>query len=364
MNDSGNYPVFNWNYFFDKLEEDQCVLVLGPMAFRNKENISYKDQLITHLDIPGNPNIYRYYPKDEFFLFDDLYKRTLVCHQIKSFYKDIEPSDTILKLVQIPFHVLLTVTPDMLLTKAMEVQGYNYQFGYYKKNQDPKKIKQPTKDLPLVYNVFGCVNYEESIILTYNDLYDYFKSIFARKSMPDRLKLLLKKVRNIVFLGVSFEKWYMQLLLRELEIHKKQYEFTRFADSQNSSDAIKTFCFEQFKINFITNDIPGFIEELHRRCQSRGLLRTAGDVTYSELEKVKHHVAHGNFEEALDVLEDYTEATQLEDLCLQLAGRYRKFRKRVQRNVLYEDQKEVQEAKIVSDILKLTHMAEKQIDHV
>ena len=349
----------DWNYFLDKIESEQCVIVLGPQAFLNEDNTPYQDNLIEHLDIPNNPNVYRYYPDEGFFLFDDLYKRTLICHQIKSYYKDLAPPAIVSKLMEIPFHVILTVTPDLFLTQTADKQGFEYQFGYYKKNQNPQSIKNPSRELPLIYNVFGCVNYEESIILTHDDLYDYFKSIFVRKSMPDKLKALLADVRNFIFLGIPFEKWYMQLLMRELEIHKQQYQFTRFAANQVSSDEVKTFCFEQFKINFVANDITSFIEEAHKRCKERGILRMAGEKAETEAGRIRNYISMGDYDEAIDLLEELVEDTELEDESNKLAGRYRKFKKRVMNNVLYEDQREVQEAKIVSLILDLVKMAEK-----
>jgi hypothetical protein len=218
-----------WDFFIDKIIEEKCVLVLGPDVFLRPDGQSQHSALMTDLDVNNNPLVRRYYDDDDFFLFDELHKRTLICHKIKRFYNEQEPLEDLMKLSEIPFHIILTVTPDKILHKAFDKNNFSYQTGFYKKNREPQPIKSPTRSLPLIYNLFGSIDNEESLILTHNDLYDYFKSIFSHKSMPDKLKSQLSEIKNIIFLGVPFDKWYMQLLLRELDIHQYNYGFTRFA---------------------------------------------------------------------------------------------------------------------------------------
>ena len=354
---SRNTVSINWEFILDKLREEQCLLVLGPEAYRTENEATLQEELIRELALPSNENIQKYYEEDGFFLFDDPYKRTLACHQIKAFYRTAQPDKTLLQLARLPFHVMLTVTPDKVLPAAFEQLNFNFQFGHYKKNKDPQSIKPPTAALPLIYNVFGCIDNEESMVLTHNDLYDYFKSIFARNSMPGRLNVLLREVKNIIFLGVPFEKWYFQLLLRELGIHQQQYEFTRFAANQSVDDELRTFCYEQFKINFISHNLDGFVQELFERCEREGLLRSAGAAPDSEFDKVKKMVAKGDLEEAIDLLLDFTDGSALEHDVAHLAGRYSKFKKRALKGVLYQEEKSVQEAQLIEAILEIASEA-------
>ncbi len=357
----------NWDFILDMIQEEKCLLVLGPEAFTGEDGVSYHDQLIKRLDTSNNKNIQRFYKGDDFFLFDDLSKQTLVCHDIKTFYSTAKPNETLKLLAQIPFHVLLTVTPDKLLNQAFDAQGFPYQFGHYKKNKEPLTIKSPSKQNPLIYNLFGCLDSEESLILTHNDLYDYFKSIFSLKSMPQLLKDQLRNIRNILFLGVPFDKWFMQLLLRELEIHNAGFAFIRFAANQSLPGDIETFCTEQFNINFIfdkkledkpvdKNDhktIAQFISDLHEQCKKRGIIRQQGGVERSVAEQIRHCVANAELENALNLLEDCTMDTELQDDVTMLAGRYRNFMRRASGNLLREQEKGVQEAEITEAIILL-----------
>jgi hypothetical protein len=351
---------FKWEFILDKIKEEQCLLVLGPEAYTDPNGQPWQDKLRHHLQPGNNPLVQRYYEDDDFFLFDELSKQTLICHEIKSFYSQAKPGEALRKLAEIPFHVIFTVTPDKLLNRAFEEQGFPFQFGYYKKNKEPQDIRTPARQNPLLYNLFGCLDSEESLILTHNDLYDYFKSIFARKSMPQLLKDQLHQIRNVLFLGVPFDKWYMQLLLRELEIHNAGYAFLRFAANQSLSGDIQTFCTEQFKINFIFDGketgqqvISDFITELHRRCQAAGLVRQSGEAARSNTDKIRRCVAEDQLDNALDLLEDATQGSKLQDEVLNLAGRFRNFQRRSRNNLLRPEEADYQRSTISDEILSL-----------
>ena len=348
-----------WRFIADKIREEKCVLVLGPEVYRIADSgQSCQEALIEHLKLGSNPNIHRYYPEDEFFLFDESYKRTLVCHQIKSFYESQQPSNDLLTLARIPFHLYLTVTPDTLLQKAFDQLQFTYQSGYYKRNKDPHLIKSPSRKTPLVYNVIGSVQSEESIVLSHDDLFDYFKSVFAQQSMPEKLKMQLKDVKNFIFLGIPFDKWYMHLLLRELEIHNRRYEFTRYAAGQSRNEQVAAFCLDQFQIQFISHHISDFIQELFQQFDESELRQAEGDNT-SDAARAKQLLTRGDLEQALEVLEDCTEDTDLQDDIIQLSGRYGKFKRRVVRGILRHEEKTVLENNIANDLLTMIREVEK-----
>lgn len=263
------------DFMVDKIKQEQCVLVLGPEVNVIEDlGKTHRAALLEQLNVRNNENIYRYYPDDDFFLFDEAYKRPLICHQIKSFYQQSRPNKLHRLLAEIPFHIYLTVTPDSLLHRAYDQADFSYQSGYYKRNKDPHLIKTPSRKNPLIYNLFGSVESEESSILMHDDLYDYFKSIFAQRSMPEKLKIELQEGKN-------------------------------------------------------------------------------------QLERVRQLIREAEMEEAIDLLSDLVEDTELEDDIMQLAGRYRKYKKRVIKGVLSQENQQVTENQITEALMELIDEAKK-----
>ena len=347
-----------WNAIVGKIRKGRSILILGPGAYLNDAGKTLQAEFIETLDLPNNPHVQRYYEEDNFFLFKAGGGRAFTSEKLEDFYRAQQPTPFLRQIAKIPFHVTLNITPDKLLTKAFDEEGFKYQFDYYKKLHEPASIQKPSKALPLIYNLLGCIDNEESLIMTHNDLYDYFKSIFSRKSMPDKLKLALKnkEINTFIFLGVPFEKWYMQLLLRELEIHRGQEDFIRYAANASLSKEVQSFCTEQFTIQFVENDVTGFVNTLYQHCEAAGELREKGQA--SPLEKFKTLVSKGKLNEAIAAFAEYASDTELADEALGMSGRFRRFERKKRNGVIDSRDLPVQENQIAEDFLELLNEAQ------
>lgn len=343
----------DWTAIVGKIRKGKSVLVLGPGAFQSSKGGTLQEELIHCLRVSDNAEIQKYYKEDNFFLFSIGGGRAFTCEKIEDFYVNQKPDETLKKLVKIPFHVILSVTPDKLLPKAFEMEGFPFQFDHYKRLHEPASIQTPVKELPLIYNLFGCIDDEESLILTHNDLYDYFKSIFARKSMPDKLKTAIhnREVNCFIFLGVPFDKWYMQLLLRELEIHRNQEDFIRYAANQALSEKVKTFCTEQFTIQFVSQNIPEFVQTLYQYCQDMDVLRERTETT--KWEQLRTLIATGELERAIEHFVAFTKGTSLGEEVLGISGRYRRLGRKKRGGQLDFKDFQVQENQIIASLLEL-----------
>lgn len=347
-----------WNAIVGKIRKGRSILILGPGAYLSDSGKTYQEEFIEKLDVPNNSNIQRYYEEDNFFLFRAGGGRAFTSEKLEDFYRQKTPNTFLQQIVKIPFHVTLNVTPDKLLSKAFDQEGFKYQFDHYKKLHEPGTIQKPSKELPLVYNLLGSIDDEESLIMTHNDLYDYFKSIFSRKSMPDKLKLALKnrEINCFIFLGVPFEKWYMQLLLRELEIHRSQEDFIRYAANESLTSDVKSFCTEQFTIQFVENNVTGFINKLYQHCEAAGELREKGQAT--PWQKLKTLVAKGELNKAIEQFAEHAKNTELEDEVVGLSSRFRRFERKKRNGVIDSRDLPVQENQITLDFLELVKEAE------
>jgi hypothetical protein len=353
MESHAHHEPIDWDYLIETIRDEKCLLVIGSEALADEQGESLRARLLRALDPPRNPYVRRHYADDDFFLFDHKSQRTQFCHQIKRFYRGEQPGEMLGLLAEIPFHIYMCLTPDTLLPQAFRERSFGFQHGYYKKNTDPQPIRPPKADNPLVYNLFGCIENEESLVLSHDDVYDYFKSIFARRSMPGELKDELRGVSNLLFLGVPFDKWYLQILLREFELHNQQYAFTRFAANQALAEESCTLCMEQFHIQFIANNITTFVRELHRRLAEGPGLRVSSGPQQDLRALVRAQIAAGETETALETLSSRLDGSEWQDEADLLLGRQGRLKKRQIAGVLSNDEIARESAQLNEALLSL-----------
>jgi hypothetical protein len=150
-------------------------------------------------------------------------------------------------------------------------------------------LETPTIRKPLIYNLFGSITSPESLILSYDDLFEYFKSVFGNNMLPKDVRSILKDADNVIFLGFQFDRWYVQLILNLLDIYDETSGFSRYALASSLSNDTRILCMNHFKIEFIGEDNSHFIDILYNKCQEEGMLRdlSGGAFADSNNEKVR-----------------------------------------------------------------------------
>jgi hypothetical protein len=361
-----NYSTgIDWDIILQTIKEEKCILCLGPDVFTESENQRIEDMLNEAL-IADNPDVRNYYPGDGLFLFNSEDGKTRFFYKLKRFYEQSFPATAQLlaKLACIPFHLIITVTPDELLGRAFSEQNLTYKTDFYWKNRTPATTaKLPNRQHPLIYNIFGSVSERDSLVLTYQDLFDYFDSIFGARSMPTELKKIISETDNFLFLGIQFEKWYMQLLLRILGRYNVKDSFLRYATSLNVNDQIVTFCQEQFRITFVREKIPAFVDQLLARCLDAGLERRPSVVQTSVLAGIRKQVGKGEVESALTQLRTFLESSneaseELFDELVLLTERNNRLMRRLRNGTIEERDAEVKRNQITETLLHLIRQAE------
>ena len=362
METSPDITAIDWDFIEETIQNEKCILFIGPEIFSapGKENI--ETQLVQYLGIPDNPDIQTYYQHDGLFLFTSRARKTKTFYKIKSFYNQEFPyAEKIMeKIARIPFHFIIHMMPDHSLSKVFNKHSIKHDFEFYwKKHAPDPKIKTPTRNNPLIYNLLGNMDLQESMVLTHDDLFTYFESIFSGHSMPEKLKRIIKEADNFIFLGIPFAKWYMQLLLRILYIHN-DFDFVRYAANQAVDEEIKTFCLEQFKIEFVPERIEEFVEELYERFEAKGALRTGAEEEVSPVEEFMEWLAQDKIEEIFTALMDFLEnlgerGYDLLDSTILLSNKYSRLMKRSMQGIIREEEASVQSNKIRNDLLNLLH---------
>lgn len=354
----------DWDFTLDTIKEGKCILFLGPELYTSSSGKKLDDALLEFLDYPNNEDILNYYPEEGLFLFKNKGAQTMSYYKIKNFFQQSFPEaeELLEKIAQIPFQFIISVTPDSKLSQVYDRMNFKNKSDFYWRNHSSTtKVKLPAKDSPLVYNLFGTSELQESMVLTHNDLFDFFSSIFGARSMPKELKHVIQKAHNLIFLGIPFHKWYLQLLLRILSLHNDS-DFMRYAANQSMDEGMASLCRDQFSIKFLPEKVGAFIEELYERCDEAGILKeiTAGKPSISE--HILELVAGDKIDEALDRLKEFLESLgehgeDLMDDIILLNNRFKRLKKRTMQGIIDFKDSEVENNKIRKSLLDLVNEA-------
>lgn len=269
----------DWEEIIDSLEAEKCVIFLGSGIYQAPEGERIERALEQSLEVnkPDHPAIHLY-NDDGFFLFrnERRHKRKVI-EQIKSFYNQPFPetSARFAELAQIPFNIIISLMPDNILARTFDELGLAYQPDLYFRNRPhAKDFEKPSRNKPLIYNLLGNIEEPESLVLTHSDFFDYLESVFMAKSMHPQLKEELEKAERYIFLGLPYEKWYFQLLLRVLSMHsEKLRDVERMALEELENPKLQKLYTEEFKINFFASNPEVFIQDLYQACAKAGALK-------------------------------------------------------------------------------------------
>ena len=260
-----------WDLVQKRIEEEKCILIVGPDISVSDTDQSLNEQLKDYLEKKGQAQI-EYYTEDEFFSFRNKSEKEYAIMDIQAFYKELKPGELHGKIVDIPFYLIISVSPDHLLKDIFDSKKLPYQFAFYNKEQNTTNVEKPSKDRPLLYHLFGDIETDGSLIFTYEDLFNYLIPSTGKFELPLGLQQELQKARLVLFIGFKFEKWYFKLLLRLLNLHQDKIN----SAPQLKKDApplLKNFYAEQFKVDFLQYSEADIINRIYEKCREKGVLR-------------------------------------------------------------------------------------------
>ncbi len=346
-------------------------MFVGPQVYTDQDGTTLEEALCRALDArnPDNPFIRSHY-YDGFFLFRENKFKSRVISQIRQFYNQPFPNakNIFEKIAEIPFPIVVTLTPDRLLSSVMKEKGIAHQCDFYHFGQPARQQEAPVSELPMVYNLLGWVEEDESLVLTHNDLFGYLEAVFQGGKMNVDLKTELMQASNYIFLGLAYDKWYMQLLLRVLSLHVDGAKFERISPKPMLTRRTRSMYEDQFKIQFVDENIEFFVNELYQRCEKENLLRKVDTTPEASLQSesinldtIVDMIAYARTREALDALRNYLMPLRnrvakysgfFTDLIL-LMNRFEELEKKMQRGLAYSQEDLVERAKINFDLLAL-----------
>lgn len=327
MSDSKSMPTLtssDWLDILDDIRDQKAVLLIGPelMQVAGKPlNQHLREQLYAR-----NPDdIPFFYERDGFFLFNSPEAKVRVARQMKRLYRDIAPDEKVLRhIAEIPFHLVVSLNPDTFVTEAFYRHGVKHRFHYFQhrhRDNENEEIEKPSKALPLVYNLFGSKDQDDSLVLDYDDVYKMLQSALGTSSLPNKLMRSFREASTYIFLGFQFDKWYSQLLLKFLSDNGRSEKLISIDKSLRDAHT-NDFVMRQFRIQFMGDQFD-FFTELHQRCAEEKMLRnTAADAACPQAVEILKRVANGELENALDLLQKAATGKDWENNVIHLQGRY------------------------------------------
>jgi hypothetical protein len=365
-------PKINWQFLLDNLEDRQCILCIGPDIYAHSGAPRFETQLATFLRTHAEGLNIRVYDNGWFHYLPG-YNKSSVWKKLDEFYKrPNERVDAILeKLSCLPFEAIISFSPDYRVRDIFVKNRPNTQFKAFEKNVSCD-AEMPTVEKPLVFNLMGELKKGNSLVLTYKDYYEYLKSVFDEKGIPDKLAEKIADAQHFIFLGLPFDKWYTHLfmnLINDLGHNNKNKDHNVHRIAANpfleASDMERAS--EQHALTFVADKISDFVNELYKRCQENNLLITDSDKPSeapTTFDVWRRYMKTGDSHEILRVLDEMTDFTEGDDgdlnTVINLTGQYNRFLSTKNRRKFgTQKEEEAAENNIVDGILNTISMLEK-----
>jgi hypothetical protein len=301
------------------LKSGNAALILGPEIF-DVDGIPVQRYVRQKIEEEFHEDIAAYYERDGFFIVRSEDAKPAIREAVADLYRNLKPGEaTLQKIIEIPFPLVVSVNPDVFLSELAYRLGVAHRFSAFYPNA-PEDIETPTRELPLFYNVAGCIAKEPSLLIDYDDLLRLLEGMLSAPKLPERLRNALGDTKSFLFLGFQFDRWHTQLLLRLLNMRQAVRRIA--PTTAGADDDTQAFLLNQFKIKFLGAD-RDLLAELHQACGSEGILRKTSLPGTADQGDIIGCLQKGNLENAADKLSAATKNTPLADQAILLSGQVR-----------------------------------------
>lgn len=315
---------------FDDIRAGKCILLVGPEIVQ-VENEPLISRVYERLLEKYPEDIDYYYRNESLFLFRNEASKNKIAYRLKKVYSEFESEieyNLFKKILQLPLPLVISLNPDTYFSQAARRLGINHQFSYFQFNgKESFQFGPPTSDKPLIYNLFGSLDQDESLLLDYEDLFQFLGAIIP-DGLPQELRHKLKEASSFLFLGFDFNKWYSQLLIQLLTGERKgRHKFA--LETKISDPQAKNFLVHQFQIQFLGKE-QKILDSLFGLLDEAGLLRKTEERHQSpsiSIEDVKKLVAENEFKKVFHYLNLLTLNTGLENEAFILSSRFNAWEK-------------------------------------
>lgn len=248
--------------------ESKCVLILGPGLSVNQQGTNYKSYF---REIAANRSngLFTYLENENLFAFNDEGTLKNTRRLVKEFYKTSGDIGLLEMIAKIKFPLIINVCPDLAINNVYDALGIGFSSAYFSKDAGPKfkDLPYPSKETPVLYNIFGSVDTDTSLILNYGKLYETIQYLLPDNSLPESIETFLKQASGFLLLGMKFDSWYYQLICHKLKL--KDYNSPKVnlsASCFNDTDSVSVIMRDNFEIDFTSDNSMQAIKRLITEC--------------------------------------------------------------------------------------------------
>ena len=329
------------------IADGEAVLILGPDAiplYRAGTGATTDEttfSLLSRQAIQANPDIgiHFFYERDNLFLFRDEVSKKAARKVVRDVARSEHwlPDEELLRqIVAMPFHLVLSLSPDSMVRDAFARHFQVPQFGFCSPYHKPpgEPIREPDRLNPLVFNLCGNVLEKlDSPVLDYFDLFQLFIKLLGNSDeVPTWLGRKLREADTYILLGFQLDRWYFQMFLHYLNwLDNNAYTNSNqnFPFLSHVSGDAREFVLSQFNIRQVAPDRADF-DALYHICWEKNILRPLHNPLSPPAAQIRVLVAQVKFEEAFALLERHLDGTDKQVDLPHLQSRYQHWKQQQQ----------------------------------
>ncbi|MEL7533908.1 MAG: SIR2 family protein [Bacteroidota bacterium] len=349
------------------LSEGKCILFLGPQFAMDQEQKKIHENIRTHLQSSlFNDKLDFHY--DNLYIFSQPKPRTgdkMRLHiELKKQYQKTEPHEIYDKLAEIPFSAVISCSADGFLKEAYERKEKPLHFCYFSRKGGTSE-EPPELDMPILYNVFGYVGDEDSLITTYESFFRFIISMMGdEQQMPLELRNRIVEAKIFVFMGFDFSRWYIPLLVHKLTSFKGDDDSTTALVDQGNKLDEKSVSFYPIEMLVLDGESVNTVDQLHTRLQSPEYQEQAAMAPKTDpIKEVKTLLTQDKLEESITMLKGVYKQHSLEDDdIIMLEARLMRYNNNLALEMISLAEGAVEKAKITQAVLYIIKDLADEID--
>lgn len=197
---------------------------------------------------------------------------------VQNFYEiHSEPSALLKKVAELPFRLVFTAAPDMLLQKAFLQVGKrkaSSDFYWFGRTQTDG-IGDVPRGETFIYQLFGRAgaDADSSLVLTIGDQLAFIDSIQGpgkETHLPAGLRKEMLECEAFLFVGFDYENWYLKVLFHILKFSENARLVFGLPEGRSAeiSEATADFFKHQYKFSFLADRPLALLEGIRERIDS------------------------------------------------------------------------------------------------